>query len=473
MNKRNIQRQLHRLLFALVVLSAVNAVFFWKTLSQLFDSYRSVSEGQHRMYLAGELERDFFEESRLRELDDSDAEKSTLAEVRSHIRKTLHEIRDGVSDKAALTEVKNIEKAWNAAHDARSSNQLLFLTRRYVSNEQKVLTPLEASADAATKGMNGFLLLYLAVMASTILILMQFMKRRLFQPLSLLSEKMKHFQAGNVELPPLVAAHDEIGDLEEKFYDMAGRVGQTVTELKELDKVKTDFISIASHELRTPMTSVKGSLSLILSGNFASLDPDSREILTIAEKETDRLIRLINDILDLTKMEAKKLPLDKKWWDLGEIIQAAVKGRGGLFEVTKVTVRIQKSSEVIRALVDHVRIQQVITNLLSNAVKFSPAGSEVVVYYGETETGAVIKVRDSGPGIKAEDQPIVFEKFRSTDPRKSKIIKGTGLGLPICKALVEQHGGQIGLESEPGHGCTFYFTVPEVQVDVAPENEAA
>jgi len=299
------------------------------------------------------------------------------------------------------------------------------------------------------------------------------MKRRLFQPLSLLSEKMKHFQAGNVELPPLVAAHDEIGDLEEKFYDMAGRVGQTVTELKELDKVKTDFISIASHELRTPMTSVKGSLSLILSGNFASLDPDSREILTIAEKETDRLIRLINDILDLTKMEAKKLPLDKKWWDLGEIIQAAVKGLGGLFEVTKVTVRIQKSSEVIRALVDHDRIQQVITNLLSNAVKFSPAGSEVVVYYGETETGAVIKVRDSGPGIKAEDQPIVFEKFRSTDPRKSKIIKGTGLGLPICKALVEQHGGQIGLESEPGHGCTFYFTVPEVQVDVAPENEAA
>jgi signal transduction histidine kinase len=473
-SKKNLQAQLSRLLFALVVLSAVNAGFLWKTLSQLFDSYRNVSQGQTRTFLAGELERDFFEESRLRSLDDSVAEKGALPEVRGHIRKLFKEIRSSINEKGDIADVKNIEKSWHAAHDPNSSIQLLILTRRFISNKQKILMPLESSADIATKGMAGFLLLYLAIMASTILILMRFMKRRLFAPLFDLSEKMKYFQAGKVELPPLTEAEDEIGDLEEKFYDMAGRVGHTVTELKELDKVKTDFISIASHELRTPMTSVKGSLSLILTGNLAELSPDVREILTIAEKETDRLIRLINDILDLTKMEAKKLPLDKKWCDLEEIIQASVKGLGGLFEVTKVNVRLQKSNEGIKALVDHDRIQQVITNLLSNAVKFSPAGSDVVVYCGAHESGAVIKVRDSGPGIKLEDQPIVFEKFRSTDPRKSKIIKGTGLGLPICKALVEQHGGQIGLESEPGHGSTFYFTVPEVKITArANEGEAA
>lgn len=471
--KKRLQVQLHRLLFALVLLSAVNATFFWKTLTDLFDSYRSVSQAQKRMSAAGELERYFFEESRLRDFTDSNPEKNSLPDVRNHIKKLFREIREETSDKTRLGEIKDIERAWNAAHDQYSNIQLLVLTRHFIANEQKILIPLETSADAANRGIAGFLLLYLAIMACTILILMQFMRRRLFTPLSELAEKMHFFQAGNVELPPLTEADDEIGELAEQFYDMAGRVGHTVTELKELDKVKTDFISIASHELRTPMTSVKGSLSLILSGNLSEISKDVREILTIAEKETDRLIRLINDILDLTKMEAKKLPLDKKWWDLDEIIQSSIKALGGLFEVAKVGVKIHKSPQTIKAFVDHDRIQQVITNLVSNAVKFSSPGAEVIVYLGVHEKGAIIKIRDSGSGIKPEDQDLVFEKFRSSDPRKSKIIKGTGLGLPICKALVEQHGGHIGLESEPGHGSTFFFTVPEVTIEAIKKRDAA
>jgi signal transduction histidine kinase len=167
-------------------------------------------------------------------------------------------------------------------------------------------------------------------------------------------------------------------------------------------------------------------------------------------------------------MEAKQLPLDRKWSDLGSVAKEAVEGINGLLEVTKVSAQVVEPSVPVKAFMDRDRIQQVITNLLSNAVKFSPENSMVTLTYGPYPTnlgkGAIVKIIDSGPGIKAEDQPHLFEKFRSTDSGRSKAIKGTGLGLPICKALVEQHGGQIGVQSKIGQGSTFYFIIPEPTV---------
>jgi signal transduction histidine kinase len=461
-HSKTLQGQFQRLFFVLVLITSVNAAFFWKTLNQLFNSYRDVTQSQRLVALAGDLERSFFEENKLRDIAEDDVARKNLSELRANIRKDFKLIRDDLSEKNKIEQVKQIEKAWNGAHDNRSSLQLLIMTRQFISKEQSILQPLVTNADAATQAVKFFVSGYLAVFAITVLVMSQYLRRRIFAPLRVLSRKMSGFQAGNLELPPQVTSNDEISELESRFYDMAARVTHSFSELKELDKVKTDFISIASHELRTPMTAVKGSLSLILSGVFAEIPAEVRELLVIAEKESDRLIRLINDILDLTKMEAKKLPLKKEWADLNDVIKSAVQGIGGLLEVTKVRVEVQPLGQIVRANIDRDRIQQVVTNLLSNAVKYSPAGSAVRILFQPHESGILVAISDSGPGIKPEDQGRLFEKFRSTDSSKSKIIKGTGLGLPISKAIVEQHNGQIGVQSQPGQGSTFYFILPEV-----------
>jgi signal transduction histidine kinase len=457
-----VQRQLRWLLLVLVFISAVNAFVFWNTLHNLIESYRAAARGEKIVSLAGDLERSFFEENKLRGVEGSD---DSLGDLRKQIRSLFKDIRENFTEKESISQIKKIESQWRGAHDEAGTRGLLRATKNLVATQEKILGPLQNSADAATSALVSFLALYLVIFLVTVIILGQFMRRRVFYPLARLSEKMKNFQAGHFQLPPQTQNNDEISDLEAQFYDMAGRVGDTVSDLKEIDKAKTDFISIASHELRTPMTAVKGSLSLILSGDLYKIDPDIKEILGIAEKETDRLIRLINDILDLTKMETKQLPLDKKPNDLGSVVKEAVDGVNGLLEVTKVSAKIIDPGYGVKVLIDRDRIQQVITNLLSNAIKFSPAKATVVVSYeaypNKLGKGAIVRIKDSGNGIKPEDHAHMFEKFRSTDSGRSKVIKGTGLGLPICKALIEQHGGQIGVQSVIGEGSTFYFIIPD------------
>jgi signal transduction histidine kinase len=440
---KTLQRQLSRLLIVLMLVTGLNAAFLWKTLTQLYHASEELQKAQKVIALATDLERNFLEEDK------------------NQIRGNLKELISLVTDKQGIQKIREIQSAWQNAKSHHATTQVIIYVRSFISTQQRFLKPLENGAKEATKATSIFALVYVIVFGVVLLILSSFLQRRLFRPMGRLSERMKNYQAGNYQLPPPTSSNDEVGYLEAQFYDMAGRVGQTVTDLQELDRVKTDFISIASHELRTPMTSVKGSLSLILSGTVSDVNPEVKELLTIAEKETDRLIRLINDILDLTKMETKKLSIDKKWHVLSDVIESSVTGIQGLLELTKVRVETSFPNAQYKVLMDRDRITQVITNLLSNAAKFSPAGSVVTIGYEPNEKGVMVYVSDQGPGIKQDDQEHVFEKFRSTDAGKSKIIRGTGLGLPICKALVEQHGGSIGLESEFGKGASFYFTLPE------------
>ncbi len=458
--QHRLQRQLRRLLFILALLTGLNAFFFWKSLDNLFEANGKVSRAYKLISWSGDLDRALSDENKIRDGNDKH-KKENLANLRTEIKFLFKQIGQLASGKDDTKFIHQLQKQWTSSHDDTDTRQLLILLRSFVKNEQRLLEPLESKAADASKATISIIVVYVVVFGFAILFLSQYLTGRVFQPLHRLSDKIKNFQAGQYELPTRALDDNEIGQIESQFYYMAGRVGETVTELKELDRVKTDFISIASHELRTPMTSVKGSLSLILTEALSKISPEVKEVLTIAEKETDRLIRLINDILDLTKMETKKLSLDKKRTSIGEIVEAAVAGLSGLYEVTKVTVKIDPKSPNVSALVDRDRIQQVITNLLSNAVKFSPAGSTVIVGYEVDGTNAVVSVKDKGPGIKQEDHAHVFDKFRSMDAGKSKIIRGTGLGLPICKAIIEQHGGQIGLHSRVGSGSTFFFTLPD------------
>jgi signal transduction histidine kinase len=288
-----------------------------------------------------------------------------------------------------------------------------------------------------------------------------YIQSSIFKPLNALYLRMLDFLNDRYTYEFQAPEANEIGDLQSTFNSLAQRVINNIEELKTLDSAKTEFLNIASHELRTPLTSIKGSLSLLRNGVSGELNDNASKLLLIAETETDRLIRLINDLLDLAKIEAKKLPLEEKWYQVEELIGETVASLQGLTESTQVSLSI-KDQLPIDIFIDKDRVHQVLTNLLSNAIKYSPQQGIVSVnYFVNGNHQLVIEVSDQGRGIAPEDQKQIFEKFRQATNDISPLVKGTGLGLAIARAIIEEHGGEIGVKSQPKKGSTFYFTLPK------------
>lgn len=244
-----------------------------------------------------------------------------------------------------------------------------------------------------------------------------------------------------------------------------------VTREREIERLKDEFISIVSHELRTPLSSIQGSLQLVLgddergkAGLGDSLTPQVRTMLQISLNNTQRLIRLVNDILDVNKIEQGKLQLQRKPVSPLAICRSAVEELTSFARQHGVTIALDVPPNLPFVDADQDRIVQVVVNLLSNAIKFSSKGQRVllsVVY----ETSVVrFSVRDWGPGIPHTDQPFLFQKFRQLNQANNRERSGTGLGLAISKELVELHGGKIWVQSEPGQGSIFNFTLPLAKV---------
>ncbi|MBI4459440.1 MAG: PAS domain-containing protein [Acidobacteria bacterium] len=224
----------------------------------------------------------------------------------------------------------------------------------------------------------------------------------------------------------------------------------------EVDEMKTDFISVASHEMRTPMTSIKGSLELLLGGYGGELAAETTELLGICLTAVDRLIRLINDLLDISKIESGKMQLQKTRLNVVDCVKKSVRSLRSLAEANRTSITAEQSEQVPDIVADRDRIEQVITNLLSNALKYSPAESVVRVRVQNVNNSVRVSISDQGPGIPREQLDKVFDRFHQLEGAK----KGTGLGLTISRALVEQHQGRIWVESEPGRGTEFHFEIP-------------
>jgi len=231
-------------------------------------------------------------------------------------------------------------------------------------------------------------------------------------------------------------------------------------QLRAMDRMKSEFIATVSHELRTPMTAIKGSLGLALAGAAGSLASDLRELLTIAMNNSDRLIRLINDILDLSRIEAGKLNLRLSPTDLAAVTLRSVAELDALAAQKQIAVQLRLPEHLPAALADADRIGQVLVNLLSNALKFTDAGGQVGVNAERTGNWITMQVSDSGIGIPREHLKAIFERFHRVDNAASRRTGGTGLGLAICQAIVAEHGGRIWVESQPGKGSIFSFTLP-------------
>lgn len=240
----------------------------------------------------------------------------------------------------------------------------------------------------------------------------------------------------------------------------------------DIERLKNEFVSLVSHELRTPLTSIKGSLGLILGGACGELNDDLRDLLTIAYTNSDRLIKLINEILDLSKIEAGQVPLKTAPIDLTEVVEQSVMEISGFAQQRGVLIVTSLEPDLPLVQADADQIQRVLMNLLSNALKFSPADDQVVIS-GEYRDGWVtIRVKDHGIGIPPEHHERIFNKFQQVQSVVTRKLGGTGLGLAICKAIMDQHGGRIGVESEPGRGSCFYFSLPIASTNVNREPRA-
>jgi len=229
---------------------------------------------------------------------------------------------------------------------------------------------------------------------------------------------------------------------------------QTVERLEEVEQLKKGFLSTVSHELRTPLTSIRGSLGLLASGAAGPLPDHVVEVVALAERNAIRLMALIEDILDLERLETGKIELQMTRVPIASILRRAMESLAA-FGAHGVTVDAPNVSSSID--VDADRIVQVLVNLLSNAVKFSPPGGVVTIAVTVDGQWTEFRVIDHGRGVPAAHRRAIFERFRQVDPSDAREKGGAGLGLAICKSIVEQHGGSIGVESEEGAGSAFWF----------------
>ncbi|WP_371819412.1 PAS domain S-box protein [Tolypothrix sp. PCC 7910] len=254
-----------------------------------------------------------------------------------------------------------------------------------------------------------------------------------------------------------------------------------ISDRREIDRLKDEFVSIVSHELRTPLTSISGALDLLAGGVLQTQPEEAQRMLNIAASNTDRLVRLINDILDIERIESGKVQMTPEHCDAADLMNQSIETVEEMAEQARVKLAVSPLSAPLWA--DPDRIIQVFTNLLSNAIKFSPEGSTVSLSAEIPETAEkaapfgkqiLFKVKDQGRGIPAEKLESIFERFGQVDASDSRQKGGTGLGLAICRSILQHHQGQICVESTLGEGSTFFFTLPIASEDdtetIEPEN---
>ena len=245
-----------------------------------------------------------------------------------------------------------------------------------------------------------------------------------------------------------------------------------VTQRRAVERMKEEFVSVVSHELRTPLTSIRGSLGLIASGMLGEVPARGQRMLDIAITNSDRLVRLINDILDIEKLDSGAVKMNLQQSNAADLMTQAAETMRSLANESGISLAL--TPVWAQLYVDPDRVLQALTNLLSNAIKFSEWGGRVWMSAERRDGEIVFEVRDQGRGIPRHRLETIFERFQQVDASDSREKGGTGLGLSICRSIVEQHGGRIWVESTPGKGSTFRFTLPISSDDsTAPDGSRA
>lgn len=295
--------------------------------------------------------------------------------------------------------------------------------------------------------MAGFIAVLLA------LVLGIFLARRLTRPLRQLNRATQRVAAGDLSQRVTVTTHDEVGELADHFNEMSAA-------LEIANAQRQQLLADTAHDLRTPISIMQSHLEAMLDGVF----PTSPENLGIVYEETLRLGRLVGDVRTLSLVEAGQLPLDKQPIDLAELVTQAAAAFAPLAEADG--IHLHTDLQIVPSvLADAARIHQVLANLIANALRYAPQGEHpsptVSLFVSVKDEAVLAQVVDNGAGLTPEQQATVFDRFWRSDSARSREQGGSGLGLAIAKGIVEAHGGMVGVESQPGDGATFWFTLPK------------
>ena len=321
---------------------------------------------------------------------------------------------------------------------------LILLTSWYMT--VKLLSPLEQMKIVAQQFADGNFSVSLSGTSNDIIGELENSLNRMAQKLETTNRTMK--SAIKEAVSKYEAANRELQDKSEKLKEVNKK-------LIEADKLKTEFVSIVSHELRTPLTSIIGFAKILLTLKLS--DEQKEKYLKVIEAEGKRLSSLVNDFLDITKIESRTITFKPEEFDMRDIINE-IQGAFNLEGDIKIETHIPATPMMIYA--DRDKIKQVFTNLLANAVRYTPEKGKITITV-EKENGRIkISIHDEGPGIKNDDIKKIFDKFYRSDDDISKKNRGSGLGLAITRGIISQHKGEIWAESESGKGSTFVFTLP-------------
>ncbi len=284
-------------------------------------------------------------------------------------------------------------------------------------------------------------------------------------PIRRLTEGTRIIAKGEFDRPIEVDSRDELGDLARAFNTMTGKLGK-------LEEMKREIISNVSHEFRTPLTSIKEATQLLRDQVPGPVNGKQQKLLGIIQEGTAKLVRLINNLLDLSRIRAGMMRYHFEKSDLLPILRRGISNIRFLADLKRVSMDLESDDALPPLLLDHEKIEEVVNNLLSNAVKFTPEGGTIRIgtnVVSEDGVGKCDRVRvcveDNGAGIEAEELSRIFDRFRQVDPIMGydKKLKGTGLGLSICQYYIAEHGGRIWAESDVGLGSRFFFELPLVQ----------
>ncbi len=342
-------------------------------------------------------------------------------------------------------------------HWTGSNTELAEITQQVVEglrsfvNEQELIEETDTNAEGRTRVLIRSLLAFGVVANIAIAVgLALYFNKGTTNRLLVLVDNTQRLQKGEVLAEP-VKGSDEIAFLDSVFHKMADA-------LKEAASRKQELVNMVTHDLRTPLHAIQTTLTLLGDGVLGELPEKANKKIGMAQKSSARLIGLINDLLDIEKLEAGHMKLDLKNTPVQAIFDASLSSVYDFAEKQGVKIECPESDLVV--CVDADRMVQVIVNLLSNAVKFSPTNSVVTLLALPYENMVELRVIDQGRGIPESHREKIFDRFSQVDPDNPAEKKGTGLGLPICKLIVEGHGGKIGVESVVGEGSTFWCRLP-------------
>jgi signal transduction histidine kinase len=278
-------------------------------------------------------------------------------------------------------------------------------------------------------------------------------------PVKQIEARLNQVAAGDFKQRVHVVNRDELGALVANVNQMCEELGRVYEQLEAASKHKSQFLANMSHELRTPLNAILGYTELILDNIYGEMPEKARAVLERLQANGRHLLGLINDVLDLSKIEAGQLTLSLDEYSLSDVVHGVISAVEPLAAEKRLTFKAEVAPDLPIGHGDERRLSQVLLNLVGNAIKFTDKG-EVAIRARATNGAFTVAVRDTGPGIAGADQAKIFEEFLQADSSITRKKGGTGLGLSIAKRIIEMHGGRIWVESEPGKGSTFYFTLP-------------